>query len=169
VIQHNGFKVTLLLVILFVCLLTSALHHQSHFFRVFEAMLLLQQWILLVCVAVWCGTFIFLTFNLKDFLLIGLLVIALIRYFIGYAAFVKDVDAITFLFSMTLGKGTRVMLKLDGEWQTPNSETALEIQNSEFRIQNFLVGLVVLLAFFIMVPFGHEGRISWFTLGGSLG
>jgi len=144
--------IALLLAIVSVCLFGYILHCQSGIFREFEAVLLSLQWMLLVCLAVWCGTFFFLTFGLNDLPLIGLLLIAITAYFVGYAEPWLEPDALTLLAGVTLGKGARFllrpkakgqMLKEEGEMQENIPE--FRIQNSEFRI--FLVGLVVLLAF----------------------
>lgn len=101
------------------------------------------QWMLLVCLAVWCGTFLFLTFSLKDLPLIGLLLIAMAAYLIGYASAPPATDAIILLAGVTLGKGACVITER-GMW---SAECVSEFRtpNSEFRI--LLVGLILLLAF----------------------
>jgi hypothetical protein len=53
-----------------ICLFGLVLHSQRASFREFEAELLSVQWMLLACIAVWCGSFIFLTFRLNDLPLI---------------------------------------------------------------------------------------------------
>jgi len=100
---------------------------------------------LLVCIVVWCASFIFLTFNLKDLSLIGLLIIAVAAYFIGYAATSPAADAIILLAGMTLGKGAGVLLRLKAKGEMLNEEGKMQKSIPEFSI--FLIGLVVLLAF----------------------
>src|ERR1035437_430870 len=106
----GSIKVTLLLTIEGFCFFESLLHHQSEIFREYASVFLSLQWMLLVCLAVWCGTFSFLTFSLYDVPLIGLLLIAIAAYFIGYAAFSQELDASIFLAGVTLGKGARFAL-----------------------------------------------------------
>jgi len=144
-------KLALLLAIVSICLLGYVLHHQSGIFCEFEAALLSVGWMLLACIAIWCGSFIFLTFSLNDLPLIGLLLIAIATYFIGYTASQPTVDAITLLASVTLGRGARFLLRPKAEGQRLKDAGEMQenipefrIQNSEFRI--FLVGLVGLLA-----------------------
>jgi hypothetical protein len=55
---------------------------QSSIFREFEGALLSLQWMLLVCIGIWCATFLFLTFSLNDLSLIGLLLVAVAAFFI---------------------------------------------------------------------------------------
>jgi O-antigen ligase len=128
-IWRSGIKVALLLTITALCLFEFMLHRQSGFFRKSEAALLSLQWMLLVCIAVWCGSFLFLSFGVKDLPLIGLLLIAVIAYFISNSG-----DAIILLFAMTLGRGASFALRQNEEG---------EIQ----KIVNFLAGVVILLAF----------------------
>jgi O-antigen ligase len=134
-------KVAFLLTIVFPCLFVFMLHRQSDAFREFEVALLSLHWMLLFCLAVWCGSFIFLTFSLKDLPLIGLLLIALAVYFIGYAPSWRGMEAIVLLAGVTLGKSAFVLLRRD---EGGNNS---EIRSSEFGIRNFLIGLVWLLAF----------------------
>ncbi len=130
---------------------------------------------LLACLAVWFGTFIFLTFSRKDLPLIGLLLIAIAAFFISFAASQTTVDTIILLAGVTLGKGARVLLRLKAKGQRLNEDIKtgkrkaesenlqkpesrnqesevgggnmpeFSIQHSAFSI--FLIGLVVLLAF----------------------
>jgi len=119
------------------CLFEFVLHRQSDVFQEFQIELLSFRWMLLVCVAIWCGTFVFLTFSLNDLLLIGLLLIAIAAYFItAYASSLPAMDAVTFLFGATLGKAACFALKAEKEVRS---------QKSEVRI--FLIGLIGLLAF----------------------
>jgi hypothetical protein len=92
------------LAILSVCLFGYVLHYESGIFREFQAALLSAQWMLLVCIAVWCNSFIFLTFSRSDLPLIGLLLIAIAAFFIGYAASLWTTDAIILLAGVMLGK-----------------------------------------------------------------
>ena len=163
---RSGFKVALLLAIATFCLFGFMLDRQSSVYREFEAALLSVNWMLLICLAVWCGCFLLLTFSIYDLPLIGLLLIAISALFIGYAETSRATDAIILLAGVTLGKGARVLLRLKakGEMLKEGEERLnppslrfgaaraesgnmpeFSIQISEFRI--FLVGLVVLLAF----------------------
>ena len=139
-------KPALFLAIVYVCLFGYVLHLESGFFREFQATLLSLQWMLLVCIAVWCGTFLFLTFSLKDLPLIFTLLIAMAVYFISYAAW-PALDAIILLAGVTLGKGARVLLRLKakGEMLKEDDVSEFSLQPSAFSI--FLFGLVMLLAF----------------------
>jgi len=139
-------KIALPLAIVSVCLSVYVLNSQSGIIREFQAALLSLQWMLLVCLAVWCGTFLFLTFNLKDLPLIGLLLIAIAAYFTNYAASSFGTDAIILLFGVTLGRGTCFALREDGRWKMEDgAEKEVGSQKSEVRL--FLIGLIALLAF----------------------
>ena len=134
--------VALLFAIVSICLFGYVLHSHSGIFREFEAALLSVEWMLLVCLAVWCGTFLLLTFSLKDLPLIGLLLIAIVAFSINYAASSRAADAVILLTGVTLGKSAFVLLRRDkGGYTIP------EIANRKSPIVNFLVGLVMLLAF----------------------
>ena len=139
--------VTLLLAFVAVCLFGYVLNNQSGIFREFQSALLSLQWMLLVCLAVWCGTFIFLTFGLKDLPLIGLLLIAIAAFFIGYALSLQPTDAVILLAGVTLGRGARFLLNEEGRMKNEECESILEIVNRKSAIVNFLVGLAGLLAF----------------------
>ena len=153
-------KVALPLAIVAGCLFGNVLHHQSGIFREFQAALLSVQWMLLACLAIWCSTFIFLTFSLKDLPLIGLLLIAIFAFFIGNASSQPALDAIVLLAGVTLGRGTQFLLQSgkrkaesgngsNEEVRMKNEEfgNTLEIVNLKSAIVNFLAGLVLLLAF----------------------
>ncbi len=147
-------KIALPLVIVIVCLFEYVLHSQSGIFREFQAALLSADWMLLACLAVWCGTFVFLTFRMKDLPLIGLLLIAIAAYFIGYAEASRATDAVILLFGVTFGKGVRVLLSSNSRRELAPTESP-EIKNQESGIgqsgltsaATFLIGLVALLAF----------------------
>jgi hypothetical protein len=137
----GGIKVASLLTTASLCLFEFMLHRQSGTFREFEAVLLSLQWILLLCLVVWCGTFLFMTFRLDDLPLIALLLVATTAFLISKAASHSAVDALTLLFAVTLGKGARVLIRL-----RPNGEMLKEGGGIlEFRM--FLVCMVFLLAF----------------------
>ena len=140
-------KVALLLAIVSVCLFGYVLNSQNGILREFQAALIQEQWMLLVCLAVWCGTFIFLTFSLKDLTLIGLLLIAIAAFFISQAASRPAVDAIILLAGVTLGRGVRVLLNEEFRMKNEVCGNTLEIVNRKSAIVNLLVGLVLLLAF----------------------
>lgn len=132
------------------CLIEFVLQRNSGVFQECKTAVLQTQWMLLVCVAIWCGTFLWLTFSLRDLCLIGLLLIAIVAYFIGYATR-PGTDAITLLFGATLGKGAMVLLNADCGLRIvkckSTSEAGFEIRNPKSEIRSFLVGLVGLLAF----------------------
>lgn len=139
-------KIVLPLAGIALCLFGYVLHFQSGIFREFEAVFLSVEWMLLVCMVIWCGTFIFLSFSLKDWPLIGLLLIAIAAYFIGYTASSRAADAIILLAGVTLGRWTRFALEADGRWQMADGgEKEVRSQKSEARF--FLIGLIGLLAF----------------------
>ncbi len=124
------------------------------------------QWMLPVCLAIWCGSFLFLSFGLNDLPLIGLLLIALAAYFIAYSVW-PITDAITLLAGATLGKGAGLLLKAESGMQDPpslrSSAARAEIGNESGADERvalrpwlshrmgeggyFLVGLALLLAF----------------------
>jgi hypothetical protein len=147
-------KIMLPLAIVSACLLGYVLNSQSGIFREFEAAMLSVQWMLLVCIAVWCGTFIFLTFSLNDWPLIGLLLIAIVAFFVSYATSWRAADAIILLAGVTLGKGARVLLSRSSRRESALTEKS-EIRNQKSEIDQsgltsaatFIVGLVGLLAF----------------------
>ncbi|CAM6004942.1 unnamed protein product [Sphagnum balticum] len=148
---HNSIKVALPLAIVSVCLFGCVLDYQSDVFRELHAALLLVQWMLLVCLAVWCSSFIFLTFGRRDLPLIGLLLIAIAMYFISYTASAPAADAIILLAGVTLGKAARFFVgdevtsliskSKNEKWETRNK---LE---TPYVVSYFLFGNVILLAF----------------------
>jgi hypothetical protein len=129
---QSGIKLLLLLAFVTLCFLGYVLHRYSNFYRLYEAALLALQWMLLICPIVWGGTFLFLTFRRKDWLLITLQLVAIIFYFIDQST-TPATEAITLLIGATLGRGAQFILKSG---------------NQKSEIFNFLVGLVVLLAVF---------------------
>ena len=120
----------LLVAITAACLLRFLLHHRSIFFRQLEASLVQTQSLLLVCLTVWCGTFLFLAFSPKDVCLIGLLLIAAGAYFIGNEW--QGTDVATLFFGITLSRGTGF---------------ALKARSQESEVRSFFVCLILLLAF----------------------
>ncbi len=132
-------KIVLPLAIVSVCLLGCVLHSNSAIFREFEAELLSLRYMLVVCLAVWCGTFLFLTFRLKDLLLICLLVVVLAAYFIGYAIHPAK-DALSLLFGPTMGRAAKFLMNDHGAWK-------MEDSGNNLILVTFLLGLVLLLAF----------------------
>jgi len=128
------------------CLFGQALSSHYYVFRELIATLTEEQWMLLACLSLWCGTLIFLMFSLEDLPLIGLSFFATAAYFIGDAAALRVSDALTLLAGVTLGRGAKFLLKADGRWQMENgAEKGVGSQKSEVRI--FLIGLIGLLAF----------------------
>jgi len=131
-------KFALLLTVASVCLFGYVLCFQNGIFREFQAALLSVEWMLPACLAVWCGTFLFLTFNRKDLPLIGLLLIAIAAFFIGYAATSRETDAIILLACVTLGKGMRFALlsqKSEVRREKIESENISNLQPSTFNLQ----------------------------------
>jgi hypothetical protein len=94
--------VTVLLAIMSVCLLGYVLHYGSGIFREFQAAVLSVDWMLVVCLAFWCGSFIYLTFSRADWPLVGLLLIAITAYTISYKASPQAADAIILLMRNTV-------------------------------------------------------------------
>ena len=80
-------------------------------FREFQAVLLSFDWMLLVCLGIWCGTFIFLKFSHKDWPLLGLLLLALSAYAITYANSSRVMNVAVLLAGVALGKGTQFVLQ----------------------------------------------------------
>jgi O-antigen ligase len=144
---RGGTKIGLLLAIVALCLFEFMLHRQSSVVREFEAALLSLQWMLLACITVWCGTVIFLTFSLNDLPLIGLLLIVIAMYFICYPVSLWEPAAIILLTGVMLGKGARALINEECRMKNEECENTLAIVNCKSAIENFLVGLVLLLAF----------------------
>ena len=157
-------KITLPLAIVSIYLLGYVLHYENSIFREFQIALLSVEWMLLVCLAVWCGSFIFLKFSLKDLPLIGLLLIAISVYFIGYTPPARAADAIILLAGVTMGRGTQFLLKADGRSKmedgkrtvgdevtsliskTGNQKSGNQLE-TPYVVSYFLIGLILLLAF----------------------
>jgi prepilin-type N-terminal cleavage/methylation domain-containing protein len=130
-----------LLAVAAICLFVFALHQQSNVFRDYETAILSLQWMLLDCLTIWCGTFLFLTFKLDDLPIIGLLLIATAAYCITIAEFRSAAGAVTLLAGITLGKFAFVLLRRD----EGGGNIAHVTRHSS--LVTVLVGLVVLLAF----------------------
>jgi hypothetical protein len=150
-IWRSCIMVTLLLAIVAACLFGNVLRSQSVIFREFQAALLSVEWMLMLCMAIWCGSFIFLTFSRKDLPLIGLLLISITLYFIGYAESLHAMDAIMLLAGVTLGRGIRFFVGDEVTSLTSKSKIQkTEIGNqlkTPYVISYFLIGLIMLLAF----------------------
>src|SRR5450631_2100109 len=95
VMKKSPINIVLPLAIVTLCLLGQALSGHCVFIRDFQAALLSADWMLLVCLVVWCGTFVFLTFSRNNWPLIGLLSIATAIFFIGYTKSLRALDALT--------------------------------------------------------------------------
>jgi hypothetical protein len=109
------------------------------------------QWLMLICLAVWYAMLVFLTFSLRDSPMVGLIVIAVIEYFISYAT-LSGANAMTLLAGVTVGRGAWVLLKsgkrkAEMSRKSEGGNNISEIANRKSQIANFLIGLVVLLAF----------------------
>jgi len=140
-------KIALPLAIMSICLFGYVLHSQSEIFREFEAALQSVEWMLLACITIWCGGFIFLTFSRNDLPLIGLLLIAIAAYFIGYVASWRVADAIILLAGVTLGRGARFFLSGSSRRESALTETPEINQSGLTSAATFLIGVVLLLAF----------------------
>jgi hypothetical protein len=101
---HDGIKVTLLLLVTAFCLFEFSLHRHVNLAREYESVFLSLRWMLLSCLAVWCGVLIFLTRQTLDGLLIGFLLFVTILYF-----FAKNPspDVLLLIFGATWGKCAR--------------------------------------------------------------
>ena len=137
-------KTALLLAIVSFCLFGYVLNSKSEMFCEFQAALLLVEWMLLVCLAVWCGTFVFLTFSRKDLPLIAMLFAAIAAFFVSHVAARPAMEAIILLVGATLGRGAQFLLNAECGTRSAEDKPELRTQNSELRI--FLVGLILLLA-----------------------
>lgn len=159
---------TILLTIISIVFGGYVLNSNSSIFSDFHASLLSVQWMLLICIAVWCGFFIFLDFDLHDLPLIGMLLIAIAAFFMDYAVSLEAADAIVLLSGATLGKSAFVLLRC-GDWKNDlgiGNQTKMQFfvgdevksqiskpEKSEIRqqfetphlVMHFLIGLIVLL------------------------
>jgi len=145
-------KITFMLTIAALCLLKFVLSRQNDTFREFEAVFLLLQRLITVCLAVWCGTFLFLTFGVKDLPLICLLLVVIVAYFFGQATSQPGMDVILLLFGVTLGKEARFFLSQNKEEKMRKRSNNLTwpaagLSHPMDERFYFLIGLVVLLAF----------------------
>ena len=136
-------KLTLLLAVVIICIFGYVLNSQSSIFREFEAALLSVQWMLVVCLTVWCGTFLFLKFSRRDLPLIGLLLIAIAALFVAVS---PAPDALTLLFVVTLGRGTQFLLK-SGMVNAERDNQKSEASGQWSAVKIFLFGVAMLLAF----------------------
>jgi O-antigen ligase len=133
----------LLMAVLIVCIFGFFLYRQSRFFRELQESLLSLQWMLLVCIAVWCCSFILLMFSRNDWPLISLLFIAIAAFFIGYATSSQEVDAVILLAGVTLGRGVKFFV---GDEVTSLISKNEKIE-TPYVVSYFLIGLILLLAF----------------------
>ena len=144
---HDSITFALLLEIIVLCLLGQALNRYCDIFREFEPAVLSLQWMLLVFIAVWCGSFLFLTFNRKDLPLIGLLLIAIAMYFIREVASSRAVGALILLAGVTLGRGARFTLNEEVRKKNAEVENVSTLVTRHPSLATFLVGFVGLVAF----------------------
>jgi len=128
-------KIALPLAIVSVCLLGYVLNFQSGIFHELQAALLSLQWMLLACLTIWCATFLFLTFRLNVLPLVGLLVIAIVAYFIGTPDH-PTTDALILLAGVTMGRGARFALAADCRWQMADGENNLESGKRKAESEN---------------------------------
>jgi O-antigen ligase len=132
-------KPALFLAIVALCLFENVLHRQSSLYQEFEIALLQTQWMLLACLVVWCSTFIYLTFSLSGLPLVVLLIIAIVAFSISPPQNRPAADAFALLLGVTLGRAMRALLNQKGRMQ--------KIGKLKAESGNFLVGLVLLIAF----------------------
>jgi hypothetical protein len=137
------------LVIVGLFLFGQALSGHYGIFREFQAALLSADGMLLACLSIWCGTFIFPTFSGKDWPLICLLLVALTVYFTNNATVSQALDALILLAGVTLGRAVRFivgdeMTSLISKHGNQKPRNQLETPHV---VSYFLIGLIVLLAF----------------------
>ena len=142
--RRDGIPATLVLTIVAFCLFEFILQRESGIFREWATSVLSLQWILLAFLALWCSTFLFLTFSLQDLPLAGLLLLASAICLIPTQPLL---DVITLLFCITFGKATLALLNVERRIKNEECETSFEIVFPKSIIVNVLVGLVLLLAF----------------------
>ncbi len=135
------------LIIVASCLFGRAFSDRCPLFREFQSALLSADWMLLVCLTIWCGTLILLTFTRKDWPLIGLLSVVIIWYCIGSTAASRALDAVILLVCLILGRGAGFVLKAEGRWPMASEGNHAACVTRFTSLVTFLVGLVVLLAF----------------------
>ena len=140
-------RVTMLLAIVGLILFGQVLCNHNGICREFQAELLSVQWMLPVCLAVWCGAFLFLTFSRKDWLLTGLLLIAIGAYFIGETTFWREPDAIILLVGVMLGRATRVLLNEEARMKNAERKNVSALVARHSSLVTLLFGLVILLVF----------------------
>ena len=112
-------------------------------FREYEMALLSLQRMLTVCLVIWSGTFLLMSFGLNDLPLFGLLFVAVAVYLVTPQ---QGTDILVFLGSVALGKGTGLLL-VGREWHEPSlSEQTEKYQSRLTSTATFLTSLVILLA-----------------------
>jgi hypothetical protein len=118
-------------------------------FKNFEELLLSVQFMLMICLMVWCASIILLKFAINDLLLICLLLIAAIFYFLGYVQPWRKPDALGLFVGVSLGKGVRFLLKpkANSEKLKDDEGRAFPMRCHEFGVWSFLIGLSLLLGF----------------------
>ena len=137
-------KATLLLAIMAFCVYEYVLCYQNVICHTFETILFQMQWMLTAGLILWCGFFLLLTFSRNDLLLIGLLLIAMIMYFISHVAGLRRMEHYAMLLAgVTLGKWARVLLspKLERRRQRAEGGSDPDLRSSKFEVRTFLVGL----------------------------
>lgn len=108
--RRDVIKVICFLAIVAVCLVEFMLLRQSGMFRDLETRLFQVSWALLGCLVVWFSTLLCPAFGLRDLPLIGLLLIAVTAYAIGYGAVWQGPGALTLLTGVTLGRAAHFAL-----------------------------------------------------------
>src|ERR1019366_471602 len=102
-----------------------------------ELVLLDIQWLLLICLSIWCATIFVLSLSMENLPLIGLLLIAILKYFCNSKAW-PVLNITTLLTGVLLGKGIAWVLNVGSPKKIrPNSV-----------LMNFLFGIFACLAFF---------------------
>ena len=118
------------------CLLELELRRESITYSEYAAAIGSSEGLLLACLALWCSTFLLITFRRNDWPLLGMLAVAIGAHLIeGLNR--PSMDLCLLLFGVTLGKGTRLLLTT----RNPNA-----ITEDKHALKTVLFCLVVLLA-----------------------
>ena len=146
-------RVWLPLAIIVFCLFGKVFDIHCDIIREFQVALLSTDWVLLVCLAVWFGAFVSLTFSLNDLPLIALLLIAMVAFFIEKSEPFRVLDALVFCAAVTLGKGSEALwisnsgLRIVKCESISNGECRFDSKKSYHQLQCLLFSLILLLVF----------------------
>jgi hypothetical protein len=124
-------------VVLAFCLLEYVLYWEYEVFREYAAFVLSLGWGLMLCLLVWCGAFLVLTFRWSDLALIGFLIDSVLM-----SVFVRgtriDADLVVLLFSVTFGKAVKLVVQ--------TQIRKLDNIGAYISIRVYFIGLISLLA-----------------------